>query len=236
MKIGDAWSRYRRPFLLSFVAVLFVTALVTFRNALSLDALSEHEGALVEFREARPWLVLSLAFLIYVVVTGLSLPGAAAMSLVIGWYFGFWRGVVLVSFASTTGATLAFLLSRYLLRDVIQSRFGDRLQAFNEALEREGAFYLFTLRLIVGVPFFVINVVMGLTPIRVRTFWWVSQVGMFPATCVYIFAGSEFPSLGELAEQGPGGILKPSLIGAFLLLGIFPIGVKKIVDLFRGAR
>ena len=122
------------------------------------------------------------------------------MTLVVAWYFGFWKGLVLVSFASTCGATLAFLLSRYLLRDIIQSKFGERLKTFNESLDREGAFYLFTLRLIPAVPFFVINVVMGLTRIRTTTFWWISQVGMLAGTCVYVYAGSNIPSLSQLVD------------------------------------
>ena len=233
---GRTWDRVTRSAILLAVMGLFAIAFFAFRNTLSLDRLSQHEQALVELRGKSPLLVYCVAFLIYVCVTGLSIPGAAAMSLVIGWYFGFWRGLLLVSFASTTGATLSFLLSRYLLRDAVQQRFGSRLEAFNEALRREGAFYLFTLRLIVSMPFFVINVVMGLTPIRVITFWWVSQLGMLPGTCVYVFAGSEFPSLQELATQGPGGILKPSLIIAFLILGVFPIAIKKIVAHSRAVR
>ena len=227
------WNRAKRPAILLAVVGLFASGFFAFGETLSLERLGQQEQALVDLRDKNPLLVYGLAFLIYVCVTGLSLPGAAAMSLVIGWYFGFWRGLVLVSFASTTGATLAFLLSRYLLRDAVQQRFGGRLQAFNEALRREGAFYLFTLRLILGVPFFVINVVMGLTPLRVSTFWWVSQIGMLPGTCVFVFAGSEFPSLQELAEQGAGGILKPSLFIAFLILGVFPLAIKKIVERFR---
>ena len=113
-----------------------------------------------------PVLVYGAAFVVYVVVTGFSLPGAAVLTLVYGWYFGWLRGLVLVSFASTAGATMAFLLSRFLFRDAIQKRFGDRLQNFNQSLEKEGPFFLFTLRLIPAVPFFIINAVMGLTPIR----------------------------------------------------------------------
>jgi uncharacterized membrane protein YdjX (TVP38/TMEM64 family) len=157
------------------------------------------------------------------------------LTLLFGWYFGFWRGLVLVSFASTAGATVAFFLSRYFFRDTIQKRFGDRLTAFNKALEREGAFYLFTLRLIPAIPFFVINVVMGLTPIRPRTYWWVSQVGMLPGTAVFVYAGSTVPNLTTLAEKGVGGILSPQLIVAFVLLGIFPLIVKKVMQrLSRG--
>jgi len=135
----------------------------------------------------------------------------------------------LVSFASTAGATVAFLLSRYLFRDALQSRFGDRLAGFNAALESEGAFYLFTLRLIPAVPFFVINVVMGLTPLKTRTFWWVSQLGMLPGTVVYVSAGASVPSLQVLAERGVGGVLSPQLFAAFIALGLFPLIVKSVM-------
>lgn len=163
-----------------FVLVIFLSALIAaytqFRETLSLENLASQEATLRQFQQDHPILVYGTAFTIYVLVTGLSLPGAAVLTMLAGWYFGLLRGVIFVSFASTTGAALAFLLSRYLLRDWIQSRFGQRLTMFNEALDREGAFYLFTLRLIPAVPFFVINVVMGLTRIRVITFWWVSQI------------------------------------------------------------
>ena len=180
-------------------------------------------------------LVYAVAFLVYVAVTGLSLPGAIVLTLTCGWLFGFWRGLVLVSFASTTGATVAFLMSRFLLRDSIQRRFGDRLATFNQALEREGAFYLFMLRLIPAVPFFVINVVMGLTPIRSRTYWWVSQIGMLPGTAVYVYTGASVPNLATLAEKGFQGILSPQLLMAFALLGLVPLVLKKVVQRFRPA-
>ena len=137
--------------------------------------------------------------------------------------------MVVVSFASTAGATMAFVLSRYFLRETIQSRFADKLTSFNESLKREGAFYLFTLRLIPAVPFFVINVVMGLTPLKTSTYWWVSQIGMLPGTAVYVYAGSQFPDLQTLAEKGGSGILTPQLVLAFVLLGAFPIVVKKVI-------
>ena len=144
-----------------------------------------------------------------------------------GWYFGVLQGVLLVSFASTTGATLAFLLSRFLFRNSVQNRFGDRLNAFNRALEREGPFYLFSLRLIPAVPFFVINAVMGLTPIRVWTFWWVSQLGMLAGTLVYVYAGSTVPDLATLANQGINAVFSArqltQILVAFVLLGLFPL-------------
>jgi uncharacterized membrane protein YdjX (TVP38/TMEM64 family) len=215
--------------LLVVVIGLFAVAFFKFGDNLTLQNLAEKEADLRQYQNDHPVLVYGMAFLIYVTVTGLSLPGAAAMTLIMGWFFGLWRGVVLVSFASTTGATLAFLFSRYMLRDSLQQRFGQRLVKFNDALKREGAFYLFTLRLIPVVPFFIINLVMGLTPLRAATFWWVSQLGMLPGTVVYVYAGSAVPSLQTLADQGAKGILTPQLLIAFILLGLFPITIKKLM-------
>ena len=215
------------------VVVLFVIALTMFREKLSLEYLATQESALQDFRRNHPFLVYGLAVGIYVGVTGLSLPGALALTLLYGWFFGVVEGVILVSFSSTTGATLAFLLSRYLLGDTIQSQFGDKLGSFNRALEREGPFYLFTLRLIPAVPFFVINVVMGLTPIRTSTFWWVSQLGMLPGTAVYVYAGSAVPSLAELAQRGAKGILSPQILLALVLLGLFPLVVRHLMKRFK---
>jgi uncharacterized membrane protein YdjX (TVP38/TMEM64 family) len=185
---------------LALLGVALVTGLVLAYFFLSIDFLASQETKLRQGYAEAPALVLAAAFLIYVIATGLSLPGAAIMSLVIGWFFGFWRAFILVSFASTAGATLSFLLSRYFLRESIQNRFEGQLKKFNEALDREGAFYLFTLRLIPAVPFFVINVVMGLTKIRTATYWWVSQVGMLAGTCVYVYAGTTIPSLNQIAD------------------------------------
>ena len=194
---GGAWKKI---FVLALVLAALVVGYTQFGDALSFDKLAKQEAALRQFQHDHPILVYGTAFAVYVLVTGLSLPGAAVLTLLAGWYFGVLRGVIFVSFASTTGATLAFLLSRYLLRDWIQSRFGQRLKTFNDALDREGAFYLFTLRLIPVVPFFVINLVMGLTRVRVITFWWVSQIGMLAGTCVYVYAGSTIPGLEQIAD------------------------------------
>ncbi len=192
-------------------------------------------GLLTALRQAQtehPAAVYCGAFLLYVVVTGMSLPGAAIMTLAYGWMFGFWPALILVSFSSTAGATVAFLTSRYLLRDVIQQRFGPQLAGFNSAFERDGAFYLFTLRLIPAVPFFVINAGMGLTPISVRTYWWVSQLGMLPATILYVYAGTSLPGLDELKNPSVTKILSPQLLVAFTVLGLFPLIVKKIAARF----
>jgi uncharacterized membrane protein YdjX (TVP38/TMEM64 family) len=209
------------------IAAVVVLVYFKYGDALTLESLAQKEVDLREFQEAHPAIVYGLAFAAYVTITGLSVPGATGLTLVYSWYFGLVRGVVLVSFASTAGATLAFLTSRYLLRDAIRSRFGHRLQAFDSNLQRDGAFYLFTLRLIPAVPFVVINFVMGLTELRTRTFWWVSQLGMLPGTVVYVYAGSSVPDLSTLAERGAAGILSPQLVIAFILLGLFPLLAKK---------
>lgn len=223
---GAAWAKLVvLAIFVGFIAWVYVQYGESFKP----ENLAQHEARFRQFQSDYPAAVYAVAFLIYVLVTGLSLPGAAAMTLIIGWLFDFWKGMILVSFASTTGATLAFLLSRYLLRDTIQRKFGERLAGFNRALEKEGAFYLFSLRLIPAVPFFVINAVMGLTPIRTLTFWWISQLGMLPGTAVFTYAGSTLPDLQTLADKGAKGILSFELIVAFVILGLFPIVIKKVV-------
>ncbi len=222
------------------LTVVVATGFLAYRNfgsMLTLSNLATQETALRAFQDQHPVLIYGLALLVYMAVTGLSLPGAAALTLLYGWYFGVARGVIVVSFGSTAGATLAFLLSRYLIGETIQRRFGDRLASFNESLQKEGAFYLFTLRLIPAVPFFVINAVMGLTKLRTSTFWWVSQLGMLPGTAVYVYAGASVPDLKTLADHGIQAVFTPSqlaqIISAFVLLGVFPIVVKKLIERFR---
>jgi uncharacterized membrane protein YdjX (TVP38/TMEM64 family) len=188
-------------------------------------------GALREAYAEHGLLMVGGYFLCYVLMAALSLPGATVMGLAGGAVFGFWVGTAAVSFASTIGATLAFLMSRYLLRDAVQRRFGDRLAAVNEGVAREGAWYLFTLRLIPVFPFFVINLVMGLTPMPARTFYWVSQLGMLGGTMVYVNAGRELGRLESLS-----GILSPSMLLAFALLGLFPLAVKKVVARVRAQK
>jgi uncharacterized membrane protein YdjX (TVP38/TMEM64 family) len=230
---GIAWGKLA---VLVVVGLVIAVAYFKFGDTFSAAALAGRESELRRYQAEHPLLVYGIAFLIYVAVTGLSLPGASGMTLIYGWYFGFWRGVPLVSFASTAGATIAFLLSRYLLRETIQNRFGERLAGFNQALEREGAFYLFTLRMIPAVPFWMINLVMGLTPIRTRTFWWASQLGMLPVTIVFVYASSLLPNLETFAKDGLDAVFSPrqltQIIVAFVLLGIFPLVIRKVMQRF----
>ena len=179
------------------------------------------------YAEHQLTIVLTYA-LIYVLATSLSLPGAAVLTLAGGAMFGLWIGTLTVSFASTIGATLACIVSRFMLRDWVQRKFGDRLKTVNEGIEKEGAFYLFTLRLIPIFPFWIINLIMGLTKMPLRRFYWVSQVGMLPGTIVYVNAGKELAKIESLS-----GILSPGLIISFAILGIFPIAAKKILSIFQ---
>jgi pyruvate/2-oxoglutarate dehydrogenase complex dihydrolipoamide dehydrogenase (E3) component/uncharacterized membrane protein YdjX (TVP38/TMEM64 family) len=198
---------------------------------LSLAALKAQQAALNAQVAANPWQAAGLFFIGYVAVTALSLPGAALMTLLAGALFGLLEGLVLASFASTLGASLAMLSSRFLLRDWVQGSFGKRLASIDAGVEREGAFYLFALRLVPVFPFFLINLAMGLTRLPLRTFWWVSQLGMLPGTLVFVNAGRE---LGQL--ESLGGILSPGLLGAFVLLGLFPLVARKLLDLLNARR
>jgi uncharacterized membrane protein YdjX (TVP38/TMEM64 family) len=173
-------------------------------------------------------LVLTVFFVIYVATTGLSLPGATVLTLAAGALFGFWAGLVLVSFASTIGASLAFLFARFLLREWVQNKLGARLRKINRGVEQEGSFYLFTLRLIPLFPFWLINLAMGLTPMRTWTFFWVSQVGMLPGTAVYVNAGRQ---LGKV--ESVGDILSWEIVLSFVLLGVFPLAAKRVLSWYR---
>lgn len=216
----------KRLILLSVVVALvgayFVFDLGQF---LSFETLKQGQEQFATMRADSPWLVTGGFFVLYVAVTALSLPGAAVMTIAAGALFGLVTGVVLVSFASSIGATLAFLVSRHVLRDWVQTRFGDKLAAINRGVEREGGFYLFTLRLVPLFPFFLINLVMGLTPMRAGTFYWVSQLGMLAGTAVYVNAGTQLASI-----DSPAGILSPALIVSFALLGVFPLVARRIVE------
>lgn len=198
---------------------------------LTLDALKASQEGFDAWYAARPILVIGAFFAGYVAVTALSLPGAAVMTIAAGALFGLGVGTLIVSFASSIGATLAFLVSRFLLRDAVQRRFGARLATLDKGIEKDGAFYLFTLRLVPVFPFFVINLLMGLTPIKTFTFYWVSQVGMLAGTLVYVNAGTQLARLDSLS-----GILSPALLGSFALLGVFPLLAKWVVDRIKARR
>ncbi|MDP3805799.1 MAG: FAD-dependent oxidoreductase [Hydrogenophaga sp.] len=191
----------------------------------SLAFLKESQASLAALREHQPLQLALGFFLVYVAVTALSLPGAVIVTLAGGAIFGLGWGLLLVSFASSVGATLAFLTARFLLRDSVQSRFGQRLADVDKGIQKDGAFYLFTLRLIPVVPFFVINLLMGLTKMKTWTYYWVSQLGMLAGTAVYVNAGTQLGQLDSLQ-----GILSPGLLGSFVLLGLFPLIARQVVE------
>ncbi len=225
-------SKFARLLLMAMI-VLLVIAFFAFdlQRFLTLAYLKEQQLAFANFYASNRLLTIAIYFALYVLVTALSLPGAAVMTLAGGALLGFWTALVTVSFASTIGATLAFLASRFLLRDWVQGKFGDKLKAINEGVEREGSFYLFTLRLVPIFPFFVINLLMGLTPMRALTYYGVSQVGMLPGTVVYVNAGTQ---LGQI--ESAAGILSPGILISFVLLGIFPLIAKRIIDALKRSK
>lgn len=220
---------------IGLLVIIAVLAAVFFyfdlHKLLTLDGLKSGLDTFEAWRAESPMLVGGAFLVLYVIVTALSLPGAAIMTLAAGALFGLGWGLFIVSFASSIGATLAFLVSRYLLQDTVQKRFGDRLKAFNEGIEKEGAFYLFTLRLVPIFPFFLINLLMGLTTIRAFTFYWASQLGMLAGTFVFVNAGTQLGQLESLS-----GILSPPLLLSFVLLGVFPLIAKKLINIIKARR
>ena len=217
-------SKNKIVLLVAIVAAIAAFFAFDLGRFLDLAFFKEQQAAIEAYRQNHPLLTAGIFFLIYVAVTGLSLPGAAVMTLVGGAIFGLLWGLVIISFASTIGATLAFLASRLLFRDSVQQRFGDKLRAVNDGIAKEGAFYLFALRLVPIFPFFAINLLMGLSPIRVWTFYWVSQIGMLAGTAVYVNAGTQLAKIDSVS-----GILSPAILGSFALLAVFPFIAKRVL-------
>ena len=220
---------------LLLITVIVILAVLFFALDLgqyfTLENLKGHQEDLNAYYLEHKLIMISTYFLAYVAVAALSLPGAAVMTLAGGALFGLGVGFVLVSFASTIGATLAFLVARFLLRDTVENKFGDKLTAINEGIRKDGAFYLFTLRLVPIFPFFIINLLMGLTSLRASVFYLISQVGMLPGTLVFVNAGTQLARIDSLQ-----GILSPSLILSFALLGVFPLIAKKLVGVVKRRR
>jgi pyruvate/2-oxoglutarate dehydrogenase complex dihydrolipoamide dehydrogenase (E3) component/uncharacterized membrane protein YdjX (TVP38/TMEM64 family) len=206
--------------ILAMIASFFAFDL---EHYLTLASLKQSQSDFMALKAESPWLVAAAGFILYVVAAALSLPGALIMTLAMGAVFGLVMGTFIVSFASSIGATLAFLASRFVLRNWVQQRFGGKLKTINNGIARDGALYLFTLRLVPIFPFFLINLLMGLTPMRTRTFYWVSQVGMLAGTLVFVNAGTQLAQLQSLS-----GILSSGMLLSFALLGIFPLVAKKI--------
>jgi pyruvate/2-oxoglutarate dehydrogenase complex dihydrolipoamide dehydrogenase (E3) component/uncharacterized membrane protein YdjX (TVP38/TMEM64 family) len=224
-------SRGRIVLILALAALIAAFFAFDLGRFLDLAYLKSRQATADGFYRANPALTIAAFFAVYVAVTALSLPGAAVMTLAAGALFGVGVGTAVVSFASTVGATAAFLASRFLFRGAVQARFGDRLTAIDAGIAKEGAFYLFTLRLVPLFPFFVINLVMGLTRMRATTFYWVSQIGMLPGTIAYVNAGTQLAKIDRLS-----GILSPGLLASFAVLGLLPLAGKKVVDALRARK
>ncbi|MEA3363806.1 MAG: FAD-dependent oxidoreductase [Thermodesulfobacteriota bacterium] len=225
-------SRTTKISILAVIVVLMASFFIfDLGQYLTLGYLKSQQQGFNDYYQHNKFSTLLIYFVVYILVTALSLPGAAIMTLAGGALFGLWTAVVVVSFASSIGATLAFLVSRFLLRDWVQGKFGDKLQAINAGVEKEGAFYLFSLRLVPLFPFFVINLVMGLTPLKTSLYYIVSQVGMLAGTFVFVNAGTQ---LGQL--ESASGILSPGLLVSFALLGIFPLLAKRTLAIFQARK
>ncbi len=221
-----------RLFLILMILALIVAYFfLGLDSYLTLDFLQSQQASLQAYYQEHQLETLLIYFLVYVLTTALSLPGATVLTLAGGAFFGLGLGLLVISFASTIGATCAFLVARFLLRDSIQKRYGDRLARIHEGFQKEGAFYLFTLRLVPLFPFFMINLLMGLTPMKTRTYYWVSQLGMLPGTAVYVNAGTQLAQIESLS-----GILSPKLIVSFALLGVFPLPAKRLIPFIRRGR
>ena len=218
----------RIALLLAVLALIVAFFAFDLGRFLSLEFFATQRQTIVDYEAANPVLAAAAFFLVYIAVTGLSLPGAALLTLVAGAVFGFAQGVILVSFASSIGATCAFLIARYALRDMVRARFASQLAAIDRGIEKDGGFYLFALRLVPAFPFFAVNLAMAMTPIRTLTFYVVSQVGMIFGTAVYVNAGAQLGQIDSLA-----GILSWPLLASFALLGVFPLLAKKALAAFK---
>lgn len=212
-------------FIILLIAAFFLFDL---HHYVTLENLKQQQRRFLEINRENPFSTKALFFLAYVAVTALSLPGATILTLAAGAFFGVLIGSVLVSFASTIGATLAMLAARYLFRDVLQKKYAKRLQTINKGIEEEGGFYLFTLRLIPIIPFFVVNIVMGLTRLKTGIFVLISQLGMLPATIIYVNAGYQIAGIDAVRD-----ILSFPIIMSLALLGIFPLVAKKLIRVYR---
>ncbi|WP_299875969.1 FAD-dependent oxidoreductase [uncultured Cocleimonas sp.] len=219
----------KKIFIIAFIISLIVAFfLFDLQQYFSLDYIKEQQTAFQQYYADNTVLTLLIFFVSYVVITALSLPGAAIMTILAGTLFGLVTGTIMVSFASTLGATFAFLTTRYLLQDTMESRYPEKLKSVNEGIQKEGAFYLFAMRLVPIFPFFLVNIVMGLTKLPVLTFALVSQIGMLSGTIAYVFAGTQLAKIDSLS-----GIISPGLIFAFVILGLFPLAARKVMDKLR---
>jgi uncharacterized membrane protein YdjX (TVP38/TMEM64 family) len=217
--------------IVALVAIIGILNYFNINQYLSFEYLKSEHANIQSYINDHLIYSTALFFTLYVCVTAVSIPGATVLTLGGGAIFGFWHGLIVISFASTLGATMAFFISRFLLRDFVQKKFSEKISAINQGIETEGAFYLFSLRLIPLFPFFLVNLLSGLTQMKTFTFFWVSQLGMLPGTMAYVNAGTQIASL-----ESPADILSLKIILSFAILGVFPLLAKKIVNFLRAKK
>ena len=233
----SGWPIGWRPLLFCVAAIALVMLYAYFRHELTLHALARRETDLRQYQQAHPLLLPVIMGLIYVAATGVSLPVGIILSIGCGWLFGVWEATVLVSFAATAGATVGFWISRYLLRDAISHHFDDLMKSVDELLDRDGPFYLLSLRLIHVIPSWLINLLMGWTSIRTSTFWWATQLGTLPATIFYACIGQQLKSLSELTKGGGiSSLLTPGRVAVFVLLAALPLAAKQIMKVSQNVK
>jgi len=228
--VSNTWI-IRSAIVFFILLFIYLYHFFEFSTLFSLNSLKENHEWFLQYYQSNPLTLITIYFFSYVIITALSLPGAAVFTLAGGAIFGLWMGTLIVSFASTLGATLAFLSARFLLKDFVQNKFKDRLIKINSGIEKEGAFYLFSLRMIPLFPFFLVNLLMGLTPIKVSTYFFISQVGMLLGTIAYVNAGTELAQI-----VSPLGLLSPSLIFSFIFIGLLPLASKKFISLLKAQK
>lgn len=215
-------------FLVIIISIIITFKIWDFEKYLTLDYLKSQQQTFLNFYEVQPIKTILIFMSLYILMTGLSLPGSIMLSLTAGALFGLWMGTLLVSFACTIGATLAFLSSRYVLHDFIQNKFKRQIKRINQGIEEEGTFYLFSLRLFPASPYVVINLVMGITPISVFKFYWVSQIGLLPGNFIYVNAGTQLAKVDTVA-----GILTPELLFSLVLIGLLPFVSKWLAKIIK---
>jgi uncharacterized membrane protein YdjX (TVP38/TMEM64 family) len=219
----------RKLALLGFFILALAVALAVFREHLTLDNLIEHEQQLRLFVANNGFVALVTGFFVYVLIS--LIPGTAGKSIIYGWLFGFWWALVQVNLGLTIAAAITFLFSRYMFRDAIQAKFGYYLLRLNKALRRDGPYLLLTLRLI-HAPYTFINYAMGATPMRTRTFWWASQIGMLPGNVLFVLAGTQLPTLKQFEQDGIHSVFTPQVVIAFVTLALFPLVVRYLLRRF----
>ena len=223
MKVGEKLI-FSLLIIFSFLVVSFLYFGLDLYKYITLEYIKLSKNIFISFYEKNPNLFLFIYFIVYIILTSFSLPGATILTLAGGAFFGIWMGTLVVSFASSFGATFAMLMSRYLIKDWVQNRFKSEMHSINIHISKEGIYYLFSLRLLPLIPYFIVNLLMGLTSVRIITFYLVSQLGMLPATLIYVNAGAQLNNINSVSD-----IYSPMFLFSFLILGVFPLIVKKII-------